>query len=124
MKLLFVYNANKDFVSAIMGYGHKVLKPSTYECSLCELTYHNLGERKNWQRFRKSHSLDFVFMYKKEFKEKWSEKVELPAVFLAGENLKLLVSAESLNEMKTADQLIEAIDKSLSTTFQSKNSSL
>ena len=124
MKLLFVYNADKDFISAVMGYGHKVLMPSTYECALCELTYHNLGERKRWKTFRRNHDLEFHFMYKREFNQKYGRADELPAIYVVENEVEMLVSAKSLNSLKTTVQLIETIDEALSTTFRKKNTSI
>ena len=45
--LIFVYNANGGFFNGFSDYIHKLVSPKTYECSLCAITYDNLGMKKS-----------------------------------------------------------------------------
>ena len=49
--LLFVYNADSGKLNALKDAIHKVVKPSTYPCSLCTVTYGNLGMKRTWKTF-------------------------------------------------------------------------
>jgi len=44
-KLIFVYNADSGLLNAMKDWAHKIVSPETYPCSLCALTYNNLGMR-------------------------------------------------------------------------------
>ena len=39
MKLIFVYNAGSGKLNALFDMAHKIVSPTTYECSLCALTH-------------------------------------------------------------------------------------
>ena len=113
-KILFVYNADKDPTSAAIGYAHKVFRPSTYPCELCELTYHNLGERKKWKSFRNEHGEAFEFLYIREFENRFTERFEYPVIlFLEGESLSILMSKEEMKGCSTEDDLIKELKTKL-----------
>jgi len=54
-KLIFVYNADSGLLNAMKDWAHKIVSPETYPCSLCALTYDNLGMRRPWREFIKVH---------------------------------------------------------------------
>ena len=45
---LFVYNADSGPLKALFDFGHKIVSPGTYPCSLCRLTYGPFGMRREW----------------------------------------------------------------------------
>lgn len=111
-RLLFVYNANSGLGSALLDVAHKVLKPSTYSCSLCQLTYGTLREKETWKRFREASNIPMAFLHKDEFAGKWGRKqlenYSFPAIFLQkGKTLELLVGTEELNAMASEKELIQ-----------------
>ena len=65
--LVFVYNADSGVLNLMKDIAHKLLSPATYPCSLCDLTYSALGERKSWIRFRKSLSVSQEYLHIDEF---------------------------------------------------------
>ena len=110
MKLVFVYNANTDPVSALTDYAHKVFSPSTYKCDLCALTHHNLGQRSAWKSFKKSTGVEMEFWYIRQFEKEFGISPEYPVVFESrnGELLSVL-DKYSLAKFENVQELIEAL---------------
>jgi hypothetical protein len=82
-KLIFVYNADSGIINTVTDYFHKIVKPSTYQCNLCALTFNNFGMISIWKDFVNDLSVDVDFLHKDEFEKQYNfEKVELPAGFI------------------------------------------
>ncbi len=114
--LVFVYNANSGARSALFDSMHKVLSPSTYQCSLCDLTYGVVKENRIWKRFRQQNQHTMVFLHKDEFGKKYASKFgykfTFPIVLIEnGNQLELLIATEELNQLKTAKQLIALVEE-------------
>lgn len=109
MDLLFVYNANGGTLNALLDAGHKLFSPKTYACSLCQLTYGALAERKAWRDFRKSTTLDLTFLHKDEFEEQYQSAQSYPVVLSGKDRHEVFVSTKELNSLQTLDQLITLI---------------
>ncbi len=117
-KLIFVYNANSGARNALFDGMHKVLSPSTYQCSLCELTYGVVREDRAWKKFRQGSDHKLVFLHKDEFAKKYASKFgykfTFPVVLVENENeLELFIATEELNQLSTARQLVTLVDKRL-----------
>ncbi len=113
-KLIFVYNADSGVRNAILDSMHKVFSPSTYECNLCDITFGIVSENKIWKEFRQNSELDMEFLHKDEFARKYGSERKKEFVFpIALEEiegkLNVLVSAEKMNTLKTAQELIALI---------------
>lgn len=113
-KLVFVYNANSGARNAILDSMHKVLSPTTYACSLCDITYGVFNEKKLWKKFRKQSKREMVFLHKDEFAKtygsKFGHKFEFPIVLLEGKNgLEVLIHSAELNQLGNANSLIAMI---------------
>ena len=114
MHLIFVYNASSGVVSAVLDGLHKIVSPSTYDCNLCAITYGNFSENSVWKKFREESEAKMEFYHKdeflKQFRSKWLPKFDFP-VILSEENgeLELFISADELNNLENASQLISAI---------------
>ena len=67
MELLFVYNADSGILNLLKDAAHKLLKPSTYPCSLCALTYGAVSEKSAWRKFRNHDERNMRFLHKDEF---------------------------------------------------------
>lgn len=111
-ELVFVYNANSGLGNAMVDAAHKVISPSTYSCSLCQLTYGAVREKSGWKRFRQDSPLVMRFLHKDEFEREWVDEqhkgYEFPAIFMrTDEELKLLVPAQELNAMTSEEELIQ-----------------
>ena len=53
--------------------GHKILSPSTYNCSLCKMTHGILKEKQIWTQFRNESHLDMMFYHKDEFEKEYAK---------------------------------------------------
>ncbi len=115
-KLIFVYNANSGARNALFDGMHKVLSPSTYECSLCDLTYGVVSENRVWKKFRQRSDHKLVFLHKDEFAKRYASKFgykfTFPIVLIESEDqLELFISTEELNQLKTARQLVAVVEE-------------
>ena len=115
-KLIFVYNADSGFRNMVMDGAHKLLSPSTYECSLCDITYGAFTENSTWKKFRKETDLQMVFLHKDEFavqyKSKFGHKFTFPIVLSETEmGHEVLVKTEELNGLSDANELIALLLK-------------
>ncbi|RFN59783.1 GTPase [Marixanthomonas ophiurae] len=118
MRLIFVYNANSGKRNAYLDSLHKIMSPSTYTCSLCELTYGFFSEKKEWKLFRKQENIEMDFYHKnefvKKFKSKWLPKYTFPIILSEKDDrLEVFLSSEKLNELETVEGLVEKIRKGL-----------
>ena len=93
--LVFVYNADSGMLNLMKDIAHKLLSPSTYPCSLCDLTYSAFGESKSWVRFRKAlpvsqqylHIDEFVSQYRRAMSVAQFDTIQYPAVFRLRDNV-------------------------------------
>lgn len=110
-ELIFVYNAASGFGNVLLDGAHKVLKPATYNCDLCQLTHGAFRERKVWKDFRQSSQLPMQFLYKDEYQKEYASKFghahTFPVVLgRTGSGLELVVSSKELSALETAEELI------------------
>ena len=115
-QLVFVYNANSGARNAILDSMHKVFSPSTYQCSLCDITFGIVSENKEWKKFREESDLQMDFLHKDEFAQQIgnqvAEKYSLPIILVKeNEGLRVLVETEELNQLESAKNLIDLIQK-------------
>ena len=108
--LVFVYNARSGVFNSLIDFFHKIISPSTYECSLCSLTYNNYGKVKAWKQFIQSLNIPIYFKYSDHLSEMGLDKeTKLPIV--VNTDLNGVASAEEINQCQTIDALIEVIRK-------------
>lgn len=113
-KLIFVYNADSGLKNTLIDSAHKMFSPKSYPCKLCDLTYHALGEKKAWKRYRKNAKAEMKFLHADEFeklyKSKFRPAFQLPVVLIENQyNLDILISSEGLHKLKSVDELIDKI---------------
>ena len=111
-RLLFVYNADSGWVNMLMDWSHKILRPSTYSCQLCSLTYGHTRMHKKWHAFTSNLSFDTLFLHRDEFTKHYPHlhDVHLPCILIERKDdhtVDVLLDAERLNQQRTLDQLIE-----------------
>ena len=108
-KLIFVYNADSGILNSLKDWAHKIISPETYPCSLCTLTYDNLGMRRTWREFIEELECDVEFLHRDEFAEQFNmEGISLPAAFIQQNGrpelwmkTEEMDSFDSLNELQT-----------------------
>lgn len=110
--LLFVYNAKSGLLHGALDFVHKIVSPSTYACSLCGLTYGNLGMKKDWAVFVASLPLPVAFAYP----DTWAEFVDeplaepVPAAFLVTDRrARLVIPPVEINEAGSLGALREVV---------------
>lgn len=125
-KLIFVYNANSGGAfTALKDTLHKTFRKSTYQCNLCQVTFGAFGMKKDWKKyvndlevpveFKKKDKFQFKFLHRDEFEEKYPIKnAKFPSAYYQdGSELKLFISQEEMNAVKSIDELKELVDKKL-----------
>lgn len=115
-KLIFIYNADSGLGNMLLDGAHKILSPTTYECSLCDLTFGAFSEKSIWKKFREASNLEMEFLHKDEFskayKSKFGYKFTFPIVLVESEmGLEVFVKTEELDRMENAESLIKLIEK-------------
>ena len=80
MELIFVYNADSGILNLLKDAAHKMLKPETYPCSLCALTYGAVSEKRRWWKFRKEDGRSMRFLHKDKFEAEFGKRYEYPVV--------------------------------------------
>lgn len=114
-QILFVYKARSGLMQAAKDYFHKLLHPESYPCSLCALTYDNLGMRSSWRAYVKTLPYTFRFIYEDELKREFPEiRQPLPAILFQNDekNWQTLISAEELKQ-QSLPGLIHLLDEKL-----------
>jgi hypothetical protein len=108
-KLIFVYNADSGKWNAYMDMAHKILSPSTYPCSLCDLTYGIFKIRPEWDKFVRNSPIPFEFLHKDEFHEQYPEfkNLALPVILIQNKinTSNVLISQIELAELEQIQNL-------------------
>lgn len=113
-KLLFIYNANTGAKNAILDSAHKFFSPSTYQCSLCDITFGVFTENKTWKNFRLKTNVQMEFLHKDEFTKMYSSKFgakfSFPIVLAETNDLhEIFINTEELNSFKDVEALIKTV---------------
>ncbi len=111
MKLIFVYNADSGALNAMFDIGHKIMSPGTYKCNLCKLTYGNFREEEKWKEYREKSLVDMEFLHKDEFENLYCLKFEYPVVLRQTGSIDVIISKDTLDNLKSIDALINTIKK-------------
>ena len=115
--LIFVYNADGGLLNAARDAVHKLVRPATYPCSLCALTYGAVAKRPAWSRFLAGIGMPALFLYRDEMRADLDTRdLPLPAILLggAGPEPELLVSASELDALPDLPSLIALIESRIS----------
>lgn len=106
-KLLFVYAVDGGVVAGLFDYVHKIVKPSTYPCNLCALTYGPTGKRAAWVQALAELDVDAEFLHRNEI---GPDHPPLPVVFVVREGAReTLLSKTEIDGCRDLDALIEAL---------------
>lgn len=112
-ELCFVYNAQSGVAHAFMDYVHKIVSPDTYACSLCGVTYGNLGMHRKWARYLRALPFKTRFYYQDTLPGHL-EVVSLPAAFVVEDGQWVqVIENQEMDEATTLDALIELCNEKL-----------
>jgi hypothetical protein len=109
MKLIFVYNADGAILNKLMDIGHKIIKPETYTCNLCDLTFGNFSENQKWKEFRENTDIEMEFLHRDEFETKYEKKLDYPVILKGADPLEIAIPRDQLDKFKSLDELIKAV---------------
>ena len=113
--IIFIYNAKGGQWNYLIDTLHKYLSPKTYECNLCQITYH-LKMRKAWKDFIESSPHDYQFLHLEELAAFGLQSYinELP-ICLEEKNGKhnVLIDKNEMNSFQDEHELIESLKKKL-----------
>ena len=114
-EIVFIYNAKSGTVNSLIDWAHKIVSPDTYECSLCSITYDNLGKKAEWSTFLRELKIKSTFIYKDQIiNDQKLKDVPLPCAYLKKSNdINLLISSDEMNSYKCLDELIDSLRKKL-----------
>ena len=116
--LVFIFNADSGAINSIKDFFHKMVKPSTYECNLCAVTFGNFGMKKDWKEYiaEVEEDINTEFLHRDEFEEYYPQvkNAKYPsAYYRKGDELKLFISQEEMDSMGSMDELKDLVDKRL-----------
>jgi len=114
-KLIFVYNADSGLINTVKDFWHKALRPSTYQCNLCQTTFGTFRAKKEWKSFISDLGIDSEFLHKDEFVEKYDVKdAKYPSAYiLKNGNLTVFITQEEMNEVTTITEMEELVSSKL-----------
>ncbi len=123
-KILLVYNADQGFVAAIKDAIHKAVKPETYPCSLCQITYGFVSMHRSWRKYLNRLPMEKLFFHRQDFRRSYpaglnnlASDFALPAILLErGSELILLLGKDRLDQIKDVETLIIETDQALKDT--------
>ena len=120
-RLVIVYNADDGWTSALMDAVHKLVRPETYECSLCRISHGAVSMRRPWRNYLDSLALEKRFYHRQDFARAYPSDafpvvagLDLPAILLESDSaLHCLLSREELGRLAEVKALIAALDRAL-----------
>ncbi len=112
-KLIFIYNADSSIFKQIEDYVHKIVRPGTYQCNLCALTYNNFGMNNDWKTFVDNISIDVEFLHKDEFQKLYQvDNPKFPSAYLKkGSKFDLFITQDEMNRLKTSGELEDLVNE-------------
>ncbi len=111
-----MYNADSGILNALKDVAHKMLRPETYPCSLCALTYGAVSEKRKWREFRNNDGRNMRFLHKDEFEAEFGERYEYPVVLEqkipsgGTDSLSVIVDRKKLNCLQDVGTLIRVME--------------
>jgi hypothetical protein len=121
-RIIFVYNADSHLLAQLKDYVHKIVAPDTYPCSLCQITFGNLGMKRAWRRFVRELPAEVVFLHRDELIGPYAHLLEhaLPAAFLEEDGkVSLLIAAEVLDRTPDVPALQALVQEQLANKAKS-----
>ena len=121
-QLICVYNADTGLIEALKHAVHKQLRPETYPCSLCALTYGAVSMRSDWKAFWNALEPQVLFYHRDDFTEVFpkfgtggAQEVALPVIMIdePDAELRVLISNEELDAMPDVNELMAAVESAL-----------
>ncbi len=110
-KLIFVYNSTLNPASLAADFIHGIFPQQDPKCSLCNLTYSLVFQKREWKDFVETLPCTTSFMLRDMFVMKYGKEYKgiFPAVFiqqnLSSPKIECIITAEQINAVKSLDEL-------------------
>jgi hypothetical protein len=114
-RLVFVYNAKSGFIHGAMDLIHKKVKPSTYPCKLCQVTYRGAQMNQAWKKYVADLGVQTIFLHKDEYKRLYPDRDDSFPCILAEtrSGSEILISSQEFDKITSLDSLIYQLDRKL-----------
>ena len=115
-KIIFIYNASDDLLSVSFDFIHKIASPSTYQCSLCKVTYGNFSMHEEWESYIKTLPFKVEFLYKNNYLEFHKDLIskEFPVAYkYDGESYEVLISQHEFDLCDNLNDLMDIINQKI-----------
>lgn len=115
-RLIIVYNSDEGLIALAKDFAHKILRPSTYPCSLCMISYGAVSMKSAWRKYLARRPEQTAYFHRQDFYRaypvtKYPElgTLQLPAILLERDGrLEIVLGNEELDAMLSVDELIAA----------------
>ncbi len=115
--LIFVYNTGAGLGDGVVRFFRKLLRPQSYPCGLCAITFDTFGMKQAWKKFLFSLSPECIFLHRDEYLLRYglAPNDGFPAVFgLGTDGLTQVLSSQEIDSARTCEQLISLINPLIS----------
>ena len=113
-KIIFIYNASDDLLSVSFDFIHKIASPSTYQCSLCKVTYGNFRMHQEWKNYITSVPFEIEFLYKNNYLDYHENLMaeEFPVAYkYDGNSYEVFISKNEFDLCDNLDDLINLMNR-------------
>lgn len=116
LRLILIYNADSGLWNMAKDALHKIIRPQTYPCSLCALTYGPVMMRGAWRRFITGLPFAKTFHHRDDCAVAFPTFIAaLPAILIEfpGQPPEVLISAHELDALPDLAALIALVTQRL-----------
>jgi hypothetical protein len=114
--LVIVYNADEGLGAALFDAVHKLVRPDTYACDLCAITYGAVSMRGPWRDWLKAQPFASEFYHRQDFHRAFPALAHLPLPAILrrdGDELALLLGPDDMRADMAVAELIGAVEAAL-----------
>lgn len=115
--LVIVYNADEGLGAMLFDAVHKLVRPDTYPCDLCAITYGAVSMRAEWRDWLKAQPFAAEFYHRQDFARAFPalSNLALPAILRRDDDtLTLLLGPQDMRADMGVAPLIAAVEAALS----------
>ena len=111
-EIILVYNAWGGIYPGLVDFINKEFFPASYPCNLCYQTFGTFSMKKEWKHYLEGLPYKKRELHKDNFQQLYKpENLALPVILVTdGKNVQVLASAEELNQLKSLEALIKAVN--------------
>lgn len=114
--LVIVYNADEGLGAMLFDAVHKLVRPDTYPCDLCAITYGAVSMRGAWRDWLTAQDFAAEFYHRQDFARAFPEHADLPLPAILrrdGAALTLVLGREDMRADMGVATLIAAVERGL-----------